>query len=134
MKKLWKIPVTWTVYGTAEYEAETLAEAMENVSAFGDDIPLPPETGYVDSSFQLSHGMDEIEIVRAGYNGGASDEPNHKTMKATHIEWDIDDINEEITLPSEIEIPDNMDKDKIADYLSDMTGYCHKGYILTTKE
>lgn len=52
-------------------------------------------------------------------------------MKATNIEWDVESHEEAELLPSEIEIPDGMtDMDEISDYISDETGYCHKGYIL----
>ena len=56
--------------------------------------------------------------------------------KATNILWDVDDENdgtrEEILehLPTEMEIPDNIDDDDIGDYLSDETGYCHFGFVL----
>ena len=46
-------------------------------------------------------------------------------MKATNIEWDLE------TLPTEVEIPDGMeDEEEISDYLSDLTGFCHKGFCL----
>lgn len=51
-------------------------------------------------------------------------------MRATNIKWDTDGmvIN---NLPSEIEIPKDMeDIDEIADYLSDVTGFCHDGFNL----
>ena len=59
-------------------------------------------------------------------------------MKATNIEWDIDDEYTEeekedllATLPTEIEIPEGMtDEDEISDFLSDETGFCHKGFVL----
>lgn len=52
-------------------------------------------------------------------------------MKATNIQWDIDEYGDEIDLPSEIEIPDDLkNDDEISDYLSDLTGFCHKGYRL----
>lgn len=54
-------------------------------------------------------------------------------MKATNIKWDLDveDIEDGVVLPSEIEIPNGMtDEDDISDYLSDQTGFCHDGYIL----
>ena len=59
-------------------------------------------------------------------------------MKATNIEWDIDnEYTEEekedllATLPTEIEIPEGMtDEDEISDYISDETGFCHKGFVL----
>lgn len=53
-------------------------------------------------------------------------------MKAVDIIWDIDDYanSDKPDLPSEIEIPDNIDENDVADYLSDLTGFCHKGYRL----
>lgn len=64
-------------------------------------------------------------------------------MKATNIEWDTNDkewrdtitadlVNELMyNLPSEIEIPADMtDKDEISDYITNMTGFCHKGFKL----
>ena len=51
-------------------------------------------------------------------------------MKATNILWDID-CGDDSLLPKEIEIPEWMtDEDEISDYLSDVTGYCHKGFVL----
>ena len=51
-------------------------------------------------------------------------------MKAINIKWDIN-YDEEVILPKEIDIPEEMtDEDKIPDYLSDTTGYCHKGFDL----
>lgn len=52
-------------------------------------------------------------------------------MKAINILWDTD--GEDVTLPTEIEIPDNIDpenEDAISDYISDVTGFCHKGFGL----
>ena len=43
-------------------------------------------------------------------------------MKAVNFQWDFD-YGEEVTLPNEIEIIE-----EISDYLSDFTGYCHKGF------
>lgn len=52
-------------------------------------------------------------------------------MKATNIMWDVDYDENGDFLPSEIEIPEGMeDEDEISDYLSDVTGYCHEGYVL----
>lgn len=51
-------------------------------------------------------------------------------MKATNIIWDVDNKEDLELLPTEINIPDKMDKGDISDYLSDITGYCHKGYVL----
>lgn len=52
-------------------------------------------------------------------------------MKATNIEWDIDEDEILTTLSTEIEIPDGMtDEEEISDYISDVTGFCHKGFDL----
>lgn len=65
-------------------------------------------------------------------------------MIAYSIKWDIDDNEleelEELNLPSEIEIPEEVFKDcededeiydAISDYISDETGFCHFGFCLT---
>lgn len=52
-------------------------------------------------------------------------------MKATNIVWDTDSQEVMEYLPTEIEIPEGMeDHDEIGDYLSDLTGFCHYGYVL----
>lgn len=52
-------------------------------------------------------------------------------MKAINILWDVDDEEDEISLPEEIDIPEDMtDEDEISDYISDETGFCHKGFDL----
>lgn len=52
-------------------------------------------------------------------------------MKAINIIWDVDYEEDLESLPHEIEIPNNMeDEEDISDYLSDVTGFCHKGFEL----
>lgn len=51
-------------------------------------------------------------------------------MKATHIIWDVDYPEDLEGLPTEIEIPDSVDEEDVPDYLSDLTGFCHKGYVM----
>ena len=52
-------------------------------------------------------------------------------MKAINIDWDIESEELKNLLPNEIEIPNGMeDENEISDYLSDLTGYCHLGYVL----
>lgn len=51
-------------------------------------------------------------------------------MRATCIEWDVDAPDELDLLPPEIELPDDLAPEDISDYLSDLTGFCHKGYCL----
>lgn len=56
---------------------------------------------------------------------------NHPTrkIKAVAIEWDVD--NQDVDLPVEISIPDNLtDLDEISDYLSEVTGFCHLGFTI----
>lgn len=53
-------------------------------------------------------------------------------MRAIKIQWDVDNSDELEWLPDEINIPDGMeDEDEVSDYLSDVTGFCHKGFLLT---
>ena len=52
-------------------------------------------------------------------------------MKAINIEWDVDTEEELEDLPTEIEIPDGMtDEEEIRDYITDKTGFCHRGFEL----
>ena len=53
-------------------------------------------------------------------------------MKAINIKWDVDTEEDLEDLPTEIEIPDNIDieDDVISDYISDVTGFCHYGFEL----
>lgn len=56
-------------------------------------------------------------------------------MKAVNIEWDADSYEELGKLPQEIGIPSEItDLDEVSDYLSDITGYCHKGFDIETVE
>ncbi len=56
---------------------------------------------------------------------------------ATNIQWDLnqEDIEAGVTLPDAVQIPlhiDNDNDDAISDYLSDTTGFCHRGFATTT--
>lgn len=52
-------------------------------------------------------------------------------MKAIHILWDVDEPEDLEALPTEIQIPEGMeDEEEISDYLTDVTGFCHKGFQL----
>lgn len=56
-------------------------------------------------------------------------------MKAYNIKWDLSDLeeDEEVSLPEGIEIPPEItDVEEISDYISDMTGFCHNGFLLTS--
>lgn len=52
-------------------------------------------------------------------------------MKATNIEWDVDNKKDVDFLPTEIEIPEEIvDEEAISDYISEKTGFCHRGFSL----
>lgn len=56
-------------------------------------------------------------------------------MKANHILWDVDEAKDLDSLPKEVDIPEGMtDEDEISDYLSELTGYCHRGFSLSTDQ
>jgi hypothetical protein len=72
-------------------------------------------------------------------------------MKAINIKWDFSDFEKDREdedfeydedfdkipdLPTEIEIPEEMidDEDRISDYLSDYTGFCHGGFDLVEEK
>jgi len=53
------------------------------------------------------------------------------SVRAINIMWDVDYDADGELLPTEIEIPDGMvDEEDISDYLSDLTGFCHEGFVL----
>lgn len=59
--------------------------------------------------------------------------PEQTFFKAKNIQWDTDGEDpKELGLPDEIEIPEELfgDEDGISDYLSDETGFCHKGFTV----
>lgn len=52
-------------------------------------------------------------------------------MKAINIIWDADFEEDLENLPTEIEIPNGMtDEEEISDYITEETGFCHKGFEL----
>ena len=52
-------------------------------------------------------------------------------MKAINIIWDVDFEEYLENLPTEIDIPNGMtDEEEISDYITDETGFCHKGFEL----
>ena len=52
-------------------------------------------------------------------------------LKATQIIWDVESWEGDVSLPSEVAIPEGMtDRNDIDEYLSELTGRCHLGYCL----
>ena len=77
----WKIPVTWEMSGFIEVPEDkcpTLREAMKYATS--DEVDLP-DGEYVDSSFRLTHEMDEIDVVREVYNNNRADATRENSKK-----------------------------------------------------
>lgn len=60
-------------------------------------------------------------------------------FKVTKIKWDVDkeDVEEGFSLPNEIDVPEEIVEEamgklvlEMSDYISDKTGFCHKGFVL----
>ena len=52
-------------------------------------------------------------------------------LVAINIQWDVDNEEDLDSLPQRVILPDGMtDDDEISDYLSDLTGFCHRGFSL----
>jgi hypothetical protein len=52
-KKLYRIPVLWTVSGTMLVEAESLSEALLEA----EDAPLPEASDYLEGTFEINRGF-----------------------------------------------------------------------------
>ena len=59
MKKKYKIPCSWQMYGFVEVEAEDWSDAVWQAES--DHQPLPEDGEYVMSSFEVDHDMFEFE-------------------------------------------------------------------------
>ena len=67
------------------------------------------------------------------------------SRKAVNIQWDTYDAEydeeygaedeklEELNLPQEIDIPDDVDDEDVGDYISDLTGFCHYGFVIESE-
>ena len=52
-------------------------------------------------------------------------------LAAINIQWDVDNEGDLDGLPQRVILPEGMtDDDEISDYLSDLTGFCHRGFSL----
>ena len=52
-------------------------------------------------------------------------------LAAINIQWDVDNEGDLGGLPQKVILPEGMtDDDEISDYLSDLTGFCHRGFSL----
>ena len=84
---------------------------------------------------QFGFGVSQTSIT-------VKKEKEKKMLKAVEIKWNVTDnvMDDEVyeileSLPAEIIIPEGMtDPDEISDWLSDETGYCHKGFRLVDQD
>ena len=58
--KIFKIPVTYEIYGTVDISANTLEEAIEYANKNIDDLPLADDPNYVDDSYEIG----DIDIAK----------------------------------------------------------------------
>ena len=69
--KTWKIPICWTMMGTVNVEANTLAEAIEIAKDDAGVIPIPDDGTFMDGSWEVDC-FDE-DYLRKWYNGNQKD-------------------------------------------------------------
>lgn len=60
-KKVFILPVEWTVTSTVAVEADTIEEAIDLYEQHEKDIPCDPTGDYLDESYKLSYDRCEIE-------------------------------------------------------------------------
>ena len=97
-----------------------------------ENIFLNVETG---KYYTLDEQLNEIEVyipLEDKLSAAKENSDKNTIIVATNIKWDTDGDKEVFKkLPTEIEIPKGMtDEEEISDYLSDVTGYCHFGFVL----
>lgn len=75
----------------------------------------------------LSIGCELLDVSEDAILDMLSD----NVFKAVNIDWDTD--GEDVDLPKEVVIPKSIasDEDAISDYLSNLTGFCHRGFSVT---
>ena len=82
-------------------------------------VSLPFVASIVIGTIQLGATVDYAIVYTNRY------------LKAVNIEWDVDLAEDLDSLPKEVQIPDGMtDTEEICDYLSNLTGFCHRGFGL----
>lgn len=86
----------------------------------------PPSQSY------LTNGNLTVVSVRKSGREGEWREVEYPQRKAVNIQWDIDPEDDDgVELPNEITIPNDIeDEEAISDYISEVTGFCHKGFEL----
>ena len=57
MKKTYRVPCSWEVYGITVVEAESWDEAI----SIAEDAQLPSDNSYIEDSFRIDEAMVEYE-------------------------------------------------------------------------
>ena len=57
MKKKYRVPCSWEVYGITMVEAESWDEAISK----SEDAPLPSDGSYIEGSFRIDEELVEYE-------------------------------------------------------------------------
>ena len=82
---------------------------------------------------ESSENWDMVEIannlaLQEGETQAVEDYPLNN-VKVISVDWDTDGMDEEeLDLPNEVEVPSDIDEDLVSDWLSDIYGYCVKGW------
>ena len=96
------------------------------------------------------HGFTEVHTTLESAEANRSDlmtkygysecmiteHPVVQSYRVTNIKWDVDEDADGVSLPTEtvVSVPLNEDpEDYITDWLSNWTGFCHKGYDFKTR-
>lgn len=85
---------------------------------------------------QMAESSENWDMVEIGNNlvlqdgePQVLDEYPSVITKTIGVEWDTDGMDEEeLDLPSEVEVPNDIDEDQVSDWLSDLYGFCVKGW------
>lgn len=113
MKQKYIIRVYLSSFYDVEVEAENIQDAKQQAesSENWDMVEIGNNLALQDGETQV---IDEYPSV---------------TMKTISVEWDTDGMDEEeLDLPGEVEVPSELDEDRVSDYLSDTYGFCVKGW------
>ncbi|MEE3358212.1 MAG: hypothetical protein VZR31_09010 [Lachnospiraceae bacterium] len=113
MKEKYIIRVYLSSFYDVEVEADNLQDAKQQAES--------------------SENWDMVEIgnnlVLQDGDPQVLDEYPSITVRTVGVEWDTDGMDEEeLDLPSEVEVPSELDDEDVADYLSDTYGFCVKGW------
>lgn len=84
-KKTYEVPVVYEMYGTVRVEAESAAEAYDEVRDHPENFPLPDEGTYVDDSFRVADDDRDNAIgsIEEADDKAASGRHTGLTVKAT---------------------------------------------------